>query len=68
MQPRNVLIAATVSVEIVGNVARSTALGVGASVTVAVIASGVVLSVAGEAIAFIPNAIGRALLHDERLG
>ena len=32
-----------------------------------VIGTGVVLSVAGEAIAFVPNAIGRALLHNERL-
>ena len=32
-----------------------------------VIASGVILSAAGEAIAFIPNAVGRALLYNERM-
>jgi hypothetical protein len=42
-------------------------MGVGAVIDCSVIGSGVVLSAAGEAIAFIPNALGRALLHDERL-
>jgi hypothetical protein len=36
-------------------------------VVVSVVGAGVVLSAAGEAIAFIPNALGRALLHNERL-
>ena len=39
----------------------------GTVVTASVIGAGVVLSAAGEAIAFVPNAIGRALLHNERL-
>ena len=30
-------------------------------------AAGLVLSAAGQAIAFIPNALGRALLHDEKV-
>ena len=34
---------------------------------VIIIGAGVVLSAAGEAIAFIPNALGRALLHNERV-
>jgi hypothetical protein len=34
---------------------------------VSVIGSGVVLSALGEAIAFIPNELGRALLHNERV-
>ena len=59
---------AAASIELAAGAAASTALTVGASVTTTVIASGVVLSVAGEAIAFVPNAIGRALLHNERLG
>ena len=29
--------------------------------------AGLVLSAAGQAIAFIPNALGRALLHDEKV-
>lgn len=59
--------AATVSVQVASAAAGGLALSVGATVTTTVIASGVVLSAAGEAIAFIPNAIGRALLHNERL-
>ena len=60
--------AATVSVELGAAAAGGVALSVGATVVTTVVASGVVLSAAGEAIAFIPNAIGRALLHNERLG
>ena len=59
--------AATVSVEVASAVAGGVVLSVGATVVTTVIASGVILSAAGQAIAFIPNAIGRALLHDERL-
>jgi hypothetical protein len=40
---------------------------VGTSVLVTVIGAGVVLSAAGEVLAFVPNAIGRALLYNERL-
>lgn len=42
-------------------------MAVGTMITTTVTASGVVLSAAGEAIAFIPNQLGMALLHDERL-
>lgn len=58
---------AAASIEIAGAAAGGLALSVGATVTTTVIASGVVLSAAGEAIAFIPNAIGRALLHNQRI-
>ena len=58
---------AAASIEIAGAAAGGLALSVGAMVTTTVIASGVVLSAAGEAIAFIPNAIGRALLHNQRI-
>ena len=58
---------ARVSVEIVGKGMKASAVGVGASVTVAVIGTGMVLSALGEAIAFIPNELGRALLHNERI-
>jgi hypothetical protein len=58
---------ARVSVEIVGKGARASAVGVGASVAVSVIGTGMVLSALGEAIAFIPNELGRALLHNERI-
>jgi len=39
----------------------------GTVLSVSVIASGVVLSTAGEAIAFIPNEMGRALMHNQRV-
>ncbi|MBC7719021.1 MAG: hypothetical protein H7Z77_04400 [Chitinophagaceae bacterium] len=58
---------ATASIELIGKGAAGVSTVVGTSVLVSVIGAGVVLSAAGEAIAFIPNALGRALLHNERL-
>lgn len=58
---------AQASVELLGRGLAGLAIGVGSVVGCSVIGTGVVLSVASEAIAFIPNALGRALLHDERL-
>lgn len=54
---------ARVSVQVAGQAA----LAVGSAVTVSVIGAGVLLSAAGELLAFIPNAMGEALLHNERL-
>ncbi len=50
-----------------GHVAQGAALPVGGAVMVTALASGHVLSAAGNAIAFIPNEMGRALLHNERI-
>jgi hypothetical protein len=50
-----------------GHVAGSALLSTGAAVAVTALASGHLLSAAGQAIAFIPNELGRALLHNERL-
>jgi hypothetical protein len=58
---------ATVSVELVGRAAGGASIVAGTAVTVSVIGSGVVLSALGEAIAFIPNALGKSLLHNERI-
>lgn len=58
---------AKVSVEVVGRGAAAVASGVGTAVVCSVIGTGVVLSSAGEVLAFIPNALGKALLHNERL-
>jgi uncharacterized membrane protein len=58
---------AQASVEILGKGIAGASVVAGTAVTVSVISAGVVLSAAGEAIAFIPNAVGRALLHNERL-
>jgi hypothetical protein len=40
---------------------------VGSAVLVTAIGSGYILSAAGQAIAFVPNAIGAALLHNEQI-
>ncbi len=58
---------ARVSVKLAGRAVNGASTVVGASVVVGVIGTGVVLSAAGEVLAFIPNALGRALLHNERL-
>ncbi len=58
---------AQASIEVSGRAASAVAQGVGTVVTCSVIASGVILSAAGEVLAFVPNALGRALLHNERL-
>ncbi len=55
------------SVEVAGRAASDVAASVGTSVVVSVLGAGVLLSAAGEALAFIPNELGRALLHHERL-
>jgi hypothetical protein len=58
---------ARASVEVSGKVVSGASTAVGTVVTVSVIGAGVVLSVAGTVIAFIPNEIGKALLHNERV-
>lgn len=58
---------ALASIEVVGRGVAAASMGVGTAVVVSVIGTGVVLSAAGEAVAFLPNALGRALLHNERL-
>ncbi|RZL00248.1 MAG: hypothetical protein EOP36_16425 [Rubrivivax sp.] len=42
-------------------------MAVGAAVTVTAVGAGYILSAAGEAIAFVPNAVGASLLHHERI-
>lgn len=54
---------AQASVRLAGRAAH----GVGTVVACSVIGTGVILSAAGEVLAFVPNALGRALLHNERL-
>jgi hypothetical protein len=58
---------ARASVELSGRAASGVALGVGTMVGVSVIGAGVLLSAAGELLCFIPNELGRALLHNERI-
>ena len=40
---------------------------VGTAVVVTTVSAGAVLSVAGQAIAFVPNAVGQVLMHHERV-
>jgi hypothetical protein len=47
--------------------AAALSVGVGTVVTVSAFSAGWVLSAAGRAIAYIPNEIGAALLHNERV-
>ncbi len=56
-----------VSVRFAGKVVTGASVVVGTAVTVIVMGTGVVLSAAGEAIAFIPNEIGASLMHNERV-
>ena len=58
---------AQVSLQLTGRAGARVAGSVGTAVVCSVIGTGVLLSVAGELLAFVPNALGRALLHDERV-
>jgi hypothetical protein len=58
---------ARASVKVAGRMAQGASTAVGTAIVVSVIGTGVVLSAAGEVLAFVPNAIGRALLANERL-
>lgn len=55
------------SVTVAASSAAAVSVATGAVVSVSACSAGWVLSTAGRAIAFIPNEIGRALLHDERV-
>jgi hypothetical protein len=59
--------ASETTIEVSGNVASKSAAVVGRAATVSVLASGTVISASGEVLAFIPNEIGRQLLHSEKI-
>ena len=50
-----------------GHVVGGASAAIGTAIIVTAVSTGWVLSAAGQAIAFIPNEIGAALLHNERL-
>jgi hypothetical protein len=58
---------ARVSIELLAGGAMAGSMVTGAVVAVSVIGAGTILSAAGEVIAFIPNALGKALLHNEKV-
>lgn len=58
---------AQVSVEVLAQGGAKASVAAGTLNTVSVIGSGVLLSAAGQVIAFIPNELGRALLYNEQV-
>lgn len=58
---------ARISIKTAGGLSEGARASAGAAVVVSVIGAGTLLSTAGEVIAFIPNEIGKALLHNERV-
>jgi hypothetical protein len=58
---------ARVTLDLASRAGRRTSVAVGDSMTVSVIGAGAMISFAGEVIAFVPNELGRALLHNERV-
>jgi F0F1-type ATP synthase membrane subunit c/vacuolar-type H+-ATPase subunit K len=58
---------ARITLNFSGQALTGAALSVGTAVAVTALATGWVLSAAGQAIAFVPNEIGRSLLHNERI-
>lgn len=58
---------AEVSVRVTGDVARQCSKAVGQSVQVVATSTGNMLVMSGKAIAFVPNEIGLALLHQNKL-
>ena len=55
------------SVRLVGRGAAEASIAVGTVVVATAVSTGWVLAAAGEAIAFVPNELGRALLYNERI-
>ena len=58
---------ARASVRVTGQAAGAASVAAGTVVTVTTLGSGQLLTAAGQALAFIPNALGAALLHNERV-
>jgi hypothetical protein len=64
---KNVATGASAVLEVSGNAVGAASVGVGTVIQSSAIGAGVVLSAAGKVLAFIPNEMGKALLHNERL-
>ena len=58
---------ARASVRLAGQAAGGASLAAGTVVTVTALGTGLLLSAAGQALAFVPNAVGAALMHNERV-
>jgi hypothetical protein len=55
------------SITLSGQLAGTASELVGAAVVVTAVSTGWVLSASGQLVAFVPNAVGKALFHNERL-
>lgn len=64
---KNVATGASATLEVSGNAAGAVSVGVGTVIESSAIGAGVILSAAGKVLAYIPNAVGKALMHNERL-
>jgi hypothetical protein len=60
--------AGTATVRLSGQAARGLSIAAGTVLEVVATATGHVLVLSGKALAFVPNEIGKALLHHERVG
>lgn len=58
---------ARASIRFAGRATEASLVGAGTLLVVTALSTGWVLSAAGEAIAFVPNEIGKALLHSEQI-
>ncbi|MBL8359516.1 MAG: hypothetical protein JNN18_03410 [Rubrivivax sp.] len=58
---------ARASLTLSGGLAAGVSVAAGTGVAVSAVGTGWILSAAGQAIAYVPNEIGRALLHNERI-
>lgn len=64
---KNVADGASAVVKVSGQAVGALSVGVGTVVQTSVVGAGVILSAAGKVLAFIPNEIGKSLMHNERL-
>jgi hypothetical protein len=58
---------ARATVRLAGQAAGGASVAAGTVVTVTALGTGLLLSAAGQALAFVPNAVGAALMHNERV-
>lgn len=58
---------ARAGLQVSGKLAEAGSFALGTAVVVTAISTGWVLSAAGQAIAFVPNELGRSLMYHERL-
>jgi hypothetical protein len=60
--------AASATLRLSGNVVQGASLVAGVSVGLVAVSTGYLLVSAGKVLAFVPNEIGRSLLHHSRVG